>query len=72
MKKPNQSMKISVYESLLFRLNAARAVGNTELVVQILNAIDDWCWAHRDGNGCLTAQQVQKAVTKSFWRLDNV
>lgn len=49
----------------------ARQTGDVEKVTRILNCIDDWCWAHRDGNGTLNNRAVQKRITEAFWRMAN-
>jgi hypothetical protein len=71
MSKPTLGVRALGYENLLFRINAARQVGDVQRVQKLLNAIDDWCWAHRDGNGTLSDRQVRKQVNDAFWRMMN-
>ena len=49
----------------------ARQVGDVEKVTQLLNCIDNWCWAHRDGNGRLSNRAVQQRINEAFWRMAN-
>jgi hypothetical protein len=72
MRKPTLGVRVVGYEKLLSRISAARQMGDIQLVQNLLNSVDDWCWAHRDGNGTLSDRQVSKRVNDAFWRMMNV
>lgn len=70
IKKPTQKEKIKQYESLLHDLHFASTVGmNHKRVMELLNQISNWSYAHRVGNGEHTETQQQKIINRAFWKL---
>ena len=65
---PTKIERILCMESLLHQLNGARIAGKADQLIQLLDRIDDWSYAHRQGNGALTAQQQQQLIHKAFWQ----
>lgn len=62
--------KIEVYEDLLHALYFARSVTmNRERVMELLDAIGNWSYAHRMGNGELTGKEQQELVDKAFGKI---
>jgi hypothetical protein len=68
-RKPTHSERARYYEEYLFQINAARHLGNHDLMMKLLDGIGDWCVAHRDHNGTLSNQQVQRNVNRTFWKV---
>jgi len=62
--------KVSVYEGLLHKINMAAAVTmNPERVASLIQAISDWSYAHRVGNGSLSDRQQKAAIKEAFDRI---
>ena len=62
--------KVQAYEQVLHNLQMHYEVtGNTERLKEQLNRISDWSYAHRTGNGMLTARQQNKLIREAFNKL---
>lgn len=71
IKKPTQKEKIKMYEEVLHDLHfASSVVMNHQQVMDILQKISSWSYAHRVGNGEHSEAQQQKIVNKAFWALN--
>lgn len=64
---PNKNERIFHMESVLHQLNAARIAGNDKAINQLLDRIDDWSYAHRQGNGTLSIREQEQLIRKAFW-----
>lgn len=70
MKTPTLEEKVQVYEKLLHAIQLSRSVTlNKERVVQLLDQIDAWSYAHRVGNGALSDEEQQQRIDAAFWQL---
>lgn len=62
--------KINVYESVLHRIQMLREVAmNKEALIELLDIIGSWSYAHRSGNGELTEKEQQERIDYHFNRL---
>jgi len=68
-RKPTHSELSRHYEEYLWMIHNARQMGNHDRVVELLDGISEWCWAHRDNNGSLSDQQVKRNVNRTFWKV---
>jgi hypothetical protein len=60
----------SVLEGLMHRIQLYREVSlHPAKIVEILDAIGNWSYSHRRGNGELTDEQVKHNVDKAFARV---
>ena len=65
--------KIAIYEDILHDLHfASSVVMNSGRVAEILDAISRWSYAHRQGNGELSDQDVMLNISKATKRLAEV
>jgi hypothetical protein len=71
VKHPTLKEKVAVYEDLLhtIQLHAAVTMDNAK-VMECINRICTWSYAHRQGNGELSDQQQQQLIDRAFWRFD--
>ncbi|MNQ21363.1 hypothetical protein D3C85_344790 [compost metagenome] len=58
--------KVEVYENLLHSIQASRVAFNSERVRLLLSLIDNWSYAHRQGNGEKSEKEIQEAVHAAF------
>lgn len=69
-KRPTMHEKIDVYESLLHDLHFHSTVTmRHDMVMDCLNRISAWSYAHRAGNGLPSEQEQQRMVDRAFWNL---
>ena len=69
-KTPTLKEKVEVYEQLLHDLYFHSSVTmDHDKVMDCLNRIATWSYAHRGGNGELSQQQVRTAVNQAFWNV---
>lgn len=67
---PTLKQKVETYERLLHNLHTLYAVTmDMAGVQQTLNDISNWSYAHRVGNGMLTARQQNKLINEAFNKL---
>lgn len=64
---PTKNHRILFMEQLLHSLNAARTAGDSDRLNQLLNNIDDWSYAHRQGNGSLSEREQTQLIRAAFW-----
>lgn len=73
MRTPSLEEKIRVYEALLHQIQLHRSVTlNREKLLNLLDKIDRWSYAHRVGNGALSDEQQQAKIDSAFWELENL
>ena len=62
--------KINVYESVLHKIQMLREVAmNKEALMELLDIIGSWSYAHRSGNGELSDTKQQERIDYQFNRL---
>lgn len=62
--------KVAVYEHVFHQIQMYReVVMSHEKVVELLNIIGNWSYAHRCGNGELTDEEQQAGIDRQFDRL---
>ena len=70
LSRAKDKQKIAVYESLLHDLHfAAFVCMDNKRVGDLLNAISNWSYAHRQGNGELSDVEQQQIIDKAFDKL---
>ncbi len=63
--------KIKVYEALLHDLHFHSTVTmRHDAVMDCLNRIGAWSYAHRAGNGELSEKEQQARIDHAFWKLE--
>lgn len=73
IKHPTMHEKIKVYEELLHSLQFHSTVSmRHDQVLAILEKINAWSYAHRQGNGELSEAEQQARIDEAFWQLDRV
>lgn len=69
-KQPTLKEKIEIYEGLLHDLYFHSTVTmRHDLVMDCLNRIGSWSYAHRAGNGEPSEAQQQDMINHAFWNL---
>lgn len=64
--------KVEVYEHVFHQLQMYReVVMSHEKVVQLLDIIGRWSYAHRCGNGEYSEEEQQQLVDNQFFKLKN-
>jgi hypothetical protein len=67
----NLRQKVLLYERVLHQLQMHREVTMDSCRVKaILDAIGDWSYAHRQGNGELTERQQRKLIHEALQKLE--
>jgi hypothetical protein len=62
--------KVEVYEQLMHELHFASSVSMShERVMQLLEIISHWSYAHRCGNGEYSEEEQQEIIDRSFERI---
>ena len=61
--------KISVYEDMFHALHFAQVAMNPERVMELLDAIGNWSYAHRQGNGELSLDEKQELIDNAFSKI---
>lgn len=73
LKLAKDKEKIYVYEDLLHALHFARSVTMShERVMELLDAIGNWSYAHRIGNGELSDEEQQELIDKAFNKMKDL
>ena len=71
IKRPTQKEKIAVYEDLLHNIQLYAVVTmDEERMKAIINRICAWSYAHRQGNGEHSEEQINNGIDYHFWKLD--
>lgn len=69
IKKPTLKEKVQIYEQLFHKINMSRIIFDHEKLLKLLDNIDRWSYAHRQGNGELSEKAQQELVNSNFWTL---
>ena len=70
-KQPTLHEKIKVYEGLLHDLHFHSTVTmRHDMVMDCLNRISAWSYAHRAGNGEPSMKEQQAMINAAFWDLE--
>lgn len=63
---------LTMYQRFLHLLCVASDAGKVQTVTKLLDNAARWSYAHRPGNGTLTAAETRELVAEAFDRLCNV
>jgi hypothetical protein len=66
---PTLKQKVAKYESLLHEIQACHVTDNCTRLLDLLDQIWNWSYAHRVGNGQLTSRQQRDRITEAFNKL---
>lgn len=62
--------KVEVYEAVLHQINLYSSITmDSEKIGELIDAINAWSYAHRQGNGEYTDKQQQALIDAKFNRL---
>ena len=65
--------KVAVYENLLHQLHTHRCItADSDKIVQILNAIDAWSFAHNCGNGMQSDEDCASNIDAKFMKFEEL
>ena len=56
------SERLKIYEGFFHQMNVYFLTMNRDRISEANSLIKDWSYAHRQGNGCLTARQQNTLV----------